>query len=729
MSLSYDASARTFTISTAASTYQMKVDAHGYLLHLYYGALATGDMSYLVTYADRSGMCGCPHDVADRTYSLDVLPQEFPFQGAGDMRSPLLLVRGEDGTFGCDLRYVSHEIRPGKYGLPGLPAVYAQDGDDAETLSITLADERLGLEVELLYGVMPAYDVITRAAVVTNRGVGRVTVEKLQSACLDFVSGDFDLITFDGRHAMERRPSRRPVMNGSMSVGSRRGMSSNQYNPLMVLCDRSATETAGRAWSMSFVYSGGFLAEAERDQYEQTRVQMGLDDDLFSYPLEPGEKIVAPEVIMSFSPAGIERISHNLHRVIRERVCRGPWRDSPRPVLINSWEACYFDFTGDRLVELAEKAASLGLDMLVMDDGWFGARSDDHRGLGDWKPNMAKLGGSVADLARRVNEVGLGFGIWVEPEMVNEDSDLFRAHPDWALAIPGKDPVLGRDQLVLDLSRADVRDNLFEQLCAVLDQGGIDYVKWDYNRSIVDVHSRVTSDQGKVLYDYMLGLYDLLERIVSRYPDLLIEGCSAGGGRFDAGMLHYTPQIWTSDNTDARNRLEIQYGTSFGYPCSAVGAHVSACPNEITGRTIPLGARGTVAMAGGAFGYELDLMELNDRACEIIRTQVATYRKVEHLVREGLFYRLSDPKDADVAAWEFVSEDGREALVCAVVTRVDGYGKAQYVVPRGLTSGATYRMVSNGSEFSADALMDMGMPLTVPAGPYENFMYRFERVD
>ena len=729
MSLSYDASARTFTISTAASTYQMKVDAHGYLLHLYYGALATGDMSYLVTYADRSGMCGCPHDVADRTYSLDVLPQEFPFQGAGDMRSPLLLVRGEDGTFGCDLRYVSHEIRPGKYGLTGLPAVYAQDGDDAETLSITLADERLGLEVELLYGVMPAYDVITRAAVVTNRGEGRVTVEKLQSACLDFVSGDFDLITFDGRHAMERRPSRRPVMNGSMSVGSRRGMSSNQYNPMMVLCDRPATETSGRAWSMSFVYSGGFLAEAERDQYEQTRVQMGLDDDLFSYPLEPGEKIVAPEVIMSFSPAGIERISHNLHRVIRERVCRGPWRDSPRPVLINSWEACYFDFTGDKLVALAKKAASLGLDMLVMDDGWFGARNDDHRGLGDWKPNMAKLGGSVADLARRVNEVGLGFGIWVEPEMVNEDSDLFRAHPDWALAIPGKAPVLGRDQLVLDLSRADVRDNLFEQLCAVLDQGGIDYVKWDYNRSIVDVHSRVTSDQGKVLYDYMLGLYDLLERIVSRYPDLLIEGCSAGGGRFDAGMLHYTPQIWTSDNTDARNRLEIQYGTSFGYPCSAVGAHVSACPNEITGRTIPLGARGTVAMAGGAFGYELDLMELNDRACEIIRTQVATYRKVEHLVREGLFYRLSDPKDADVAAWEFVSEDGREALVCAVVTRVDGYGKAQYVVPRGLTPGATYRMVSNGSEFSADALMDMGLPLTVPAGPYENFMYRFERVD
>ena len=730
MSLTYNASASTFTLSTERSTYQMKVDKYGYLLHLYYGARTEGDLSYLITYADRSGMCGCPHDVADRTYSLDVLPQEFPFQGEGDMRSPLLMVRGTDGTFGCDLRYKSHEIRPGKYDLPGLPAVYDEgEKDAAQTLSITLADERLGLEVELLYGVMPAYDVITRAAVVRNVGSGRLTVAKLQSACLDFVAGDFDVITFDGRHAMERRPSRRPVTNGSFSVGSRRGMSSNQYNPLMILCDRDATETAGRCWSMSFVYSGGFLAEAERDQFEQTRMQMGLASDLFSYPLEPGEKIVAPEVIMSFSAAGLEKISHNLHRCIRERVCRGPWRDSPRPVLINSWEACYFDFTGDKLVELAKKAAELGLDMLVMDDGWFGARNDDHRGLGDWQPNMEKLGGSVADLARRVNEVGLGFGIWVEPEMVNEDSDLFRAHPDWALAIPGKEPVLGRDQLVLDLSRTDVRDNLFEQLCAVLDQGGIEYVKWDYNRSIVDVHSRVATDQGKVLYDYMIGLYDLLERVRTRYPDLLIEGCSAGGGRFDAGMLYYTPQIWTSDNTDARNRLEIQYGTSFGYPCSAVGAHVSACPNEITGRTVPLGARGIVAMAGGAFGYELDLMDLPDRACEIIRTQVKTYRGIERLVREGLFYRLSAPKYSDVAAWEFVSEDGSEALVCAVVTRVDGYAKANYVVPRGLTPGATYRMVSNGLEFSADALMDMGLPLTVPNSPYENFMYRFERVD
>lgn len=730
MSLSYNEASRTLTIDTSGTTYQMRIDEHGYLLHSYYGSRAEGDLSYLITYCDRSGMCGCPHDVADRTFSLDVLPQEYPFQGSGDFRNPLVLVRDEDGTYGCDLRYRSHELRQGKYSLPGLPAVYSEDPDDgAETLSVTLADDLLGLEVELLYGVLPRLDVITRAAVIRNVGSRRLTVERAQTACLDLVAGDFDVLSFHGRHAMERRLDRHAVSHGTFSVGSSRGMSSCQYNPLMILCDHDATETSGRCWSMSFVYSGSFLAEVERDQFEQTRMQMGLDDRLFSYPLEPGERLVAPEVIMTYSACGLERVSHNLHRCIRRHVCRGPWRDAPRPILINSWEACYFDFTGDRLVQLAEKAASLGLDMLVMDDGWFGARCDDHRALGDWAPNVEKLGGTVADLVRRVNEKGLAFGIWVEPEMVNEDSDLFREHPDWALSVPGRDPVLGRDQLVLDLGRADVRDNLFDQLVSLLDGSGIEYVKWDYNRSIVDVHSRAASDQGKVLYDYVLGLYDLLERIRSRFPDLLIEGCSAGGSRFDAGMLHYTPQIWTSDNTDARNRMTIQYGTSFGYPCSAMGAHVSACPNEVTGRTVPLGARGTVAMAGGAFGYELDLLDLNDRACEIVRSQVATYRKVEHLVREGLYYRLSSPLVDDVCAWEFVSEDGSEALVCAVVIRVEGYGVANYVVPRGLTPGARYRNVSNGIEYSADALMDMGLPLSVPSTPYENFMYRFERVD
>ena len=479
---------------------------------------------------------------------------------------------------------------------------------------------------------------------------------------------------------------------------------------------------------MTFVYSGNFLAEVERDQFDQTRLRMGLSDSEFSYPLEPGESLVAPEVILTYSNKGVERISHNMHRCIRKHVCRGVWRDRPRPILLNSWEAAYFDFTGDSLVRLAEKGAELGIDMLVMDDGWFGNRCDDLRALGDWTVNTEKLGGTLAELVDRVHAVGLKFGIWVEPEMVSEDSDLYRAHPDWALAVPGKEPALGRDQLVLDLSRADVRENLFQQLSAILDQANIEYVKWDYNRSIIDVYSHAASDQGRVLYDYMLGLYELLERLVERYPNVLFEGCSSGGGRFDAGMMYYTPQIWTSDNTDADNRMTIQYGTSFCYPASTMGAHVSACPNEINGRDVPLTARGMVAMAGGGFGYELDLMELPPRACEIIKNQIEFYREIEPLVREGLLYRLTSPKD-DIYSWEYVSEDASHALVCAIVMKVEGYGEAEYVMPRGLTSGARYREIISGREYCADALMDSGLPLPVSCAPYASRMYRFERID
>lgn len=730
MSISFDDSTRVFTLSTRSTTYQMQADSYGFLLHLYYGARTDGYMAYLVTYADRSGMCGCPYDVHDRTYSLDVLPQEFPFQGAGDMRSPLLSVRDASGAFGCDLRYVGYEIRPGKYGLPGLPAVYSDDeADGAETLVVRLRDARLGLMVELLYGVMPELDVITRAARIKNEGAGRITIDRAQSACLDFVHGEFDVISFYGRHAMERMPDRHPVGHGSFSVGSRRGMSSNQYSPVLVLCDHTATESTGRAWGMNFVYSGGFEAQVTGEQFDQTRFQMGLSDDRFSYPLEPGEELVAPEVIMTYSDAGIERVSQNFHRCIRTRVCRGMWRDTPRPVLINSWEAFYFDFTGESLVKLAEKASKLGIEMLVMDDGWFSTRRDDLRALGDWTVNEGKLGGTLAELVERVNALGVKFGLWVEPEMVSEDSELYREHPDWVLAVPGKGPVLGRDQLVLDLSRPEVRENLFAQLCAVFDQANIEYVKWDYNRSIVDTYSRASNDQGKVLYDYMLGLYDLLDRLVARYPKVLFEGCSAGGGRFDAGMLYYMPQIWTSDNTDAINRLTIQYGTSFGFPASAMGAHVSACPNEINGRDVPISTRGIVAMQGGAFGYELDLLELPERACEHIREQVRRYHEIESIVREGLFFRLSSPKQDPVCAWEYVTEDGLRAVVSAVRLEVEGYGVANYVVPRGLTPGARYRELDSGVVYPADALMDMGFPLPVTLEANAAVMYRFERMD
>ena len=727
MAIKYDEQSRTFTLNTDNSTYQMQVDKYGYLIHLYYGQKTEGIADYLLLFADR-GYSGNPYDAGlDRTYSLDYLPQEFPVDGTGDFRSHLLSVRDKNGTFGCDLRYAGYEIEEGKYSLKGLPAVYSEDKkDDADTLKIRLKNDRTGVEVTLLYGVLPHLDIISRSVIVINKGRDKVYVEKLGTACLDFLYGDFDLITFYGRHTMERHPERTKLTHGSHVVGSRRGYSSHEYNPFMILCDSSATEYSGRCWSMQFVYSGGFRAEAEVDQYKQTRLVMGLSEEKFLYPLSSGESITAPEVIMSFSSKGLTRLSQNLHSVIREHVCRGKYKNKIRPVVFNSWEASFFDFTGESLLKLADEAKGFGADMLVVDDGWFGDRNDDLRALGDWKVNEKKLGMTLGDLVDKVNEKGLSFGIWFEPEMINEDSDLYREHPDYAMAIPGEKPVRGRNQLVLDFSRKEVVDNIYDQMCGILDQGNIEYVKWDCNRSISDVFSYTAEDQGKVLYDYIIGLYDLLERLTERYPDLLIEGCSGGGGRFDAGMLYYTPQIWCSDNTDAMDRIHIHYGTSFGYPISAIAAHVSACPNQQTGRTSSLKTRFVSAMTG-AFGYELDPAEIPEDESALIKDQIQLYKKYADLILNGDYYRLSDPDKENVAAWEYVSSDKSEVLLCAVLQENHGNEHAHYVVPKGLEPGAIYVDADSDKAFHSDALMDMGFPLPIAKSDGEAYIYCFKR--
>ena len=726
MPISFDSEHRTLTISTDKSTYQMMVDKYGYLMHLYYGAKSSGNMDWLLRFVDR-GLSANPYDSGtDRTYSLDFLPQEFPVQGTGDHRSPMLIIRDSDGTFGCDLRFRRYEIRKGKYSLTGLPAVYSDGEDDAETLSVILGNDRTGVEVELLYGVLPHLGIITRSTVIRNRGKGRITVEKLGSACLDFVAGDFDVITFHGRHTLEMQKERMRTPHGTLMLGSRRGYSSHQYNPFFILADHGTTETAGRCWSMQFVYSGGFRAEIEHDQYDQTRIQMGMADEKFSYPVEPGESLTAPEVIMTFSCDGLEKMSHNLHKCVKKHVCRGKYRDIPRPLLLNSWEACYFDFTGEKLLDLARKAKELGIEMLVLDDGWFGDRNDDLRALGDWYANEKKLAMTLGELVKKVSDIGIKFGIWTEPEMISEDSDLYREHPDWAMVIPGEKPVKGRNQLVLDFSRKEVVDAVFEMMCKVLDQGNIEYMKWDCNRSINDVYSYTASDQGKVMYDYMLGLYDMLERLTERYPDLLIEGCSGGGGRFDCGMLYYTPQIWGSDNSDAIDRLVIQYGLSFGYPACTVGAHVSACPNHQTGRVTPIKTRTAVALSG-TFGYELDPDKITDEEKAGIADGIALYRKYGDLVRSGLYYRLSDAGADRYSAWEFVSEDESEALIIMVIPENHGNAPTIYVTPQGLTSGAEYKDTESGTVYSADALMDAGFPAPVAEDDRESYMFHLVR--
>ena len=724
MAIIFDENNRLITLNTKNSTYQMKIDEYGFLLHLYYGKRTNGNMDYILVNLDR-GFSGNPYDAGDnRKYSLDALLQEFPCRGAGDFRSPVFEVRYEDGSFGCDLRYESHIIKDGKYGLSGLPAVYENsDMDKAQTLEITLSDKVSGIKVILYYGIIESLDIITRAA---NENKNNIYIEKLQSACLDFVSGNFDLITFYGRHAMERNIQRQSVGHGSYRIGSRRGTSSHQYNPLMILADSDANEDYGNCYAMSFVYSGGFLGEAEKDQYGQTRMQLGLMEEQFSYCLKSGESIIAPEVIMSYSDRGLAVLSQNLHKCIRENVCRGKYKNEVRPVLVNSWEASYFDIDKNSIVNLAKNAAELGVEMLVMDDGWFGKRDDDNSGLGDWFTNENKIGCSLKELVESVNNCGIKFGIWVEPEMVNEDSDLYRKHPDWAFAVPGKKPVRSRNQLVLDFSRKEVVDYIYDSITKVIESGNIEYIKWDMNRSIANVYSSEDKYQGNVYYDYVLGLYDFLERLNKNYPDILIEGCSGGGGRFDAGMLYYTPQIWCSDNTDAIDRTKIQYGTSFGYPVSAVGAHVSAVPNHQTGRSVSIDTRGVVAMSG-SFGYELDLGKVSEAEKNTIKEQIKTFKKEAELIHNGLYYRLSDPYKDPVAAWEFVSKDGDDVLVNVVCLKMHGNMQPLYVRFKGLNENVTYKDVKTGKIYPAEALMNIGMPFMPELGEYQSWQVELKR--
>ena len=720
MAITFNETTRIFTLTTAHTTYQMQADAQGYLLHLYYGARTAGEMDYLLNYGDR-GFSGNPNSAGnDRTYSLDALPQEYPSLGTGDFRNYALNIENADGSQCCNPVYITHEIAAGKYTLKGLPFVRAEE-NEAETLKIILEDPVTKVELHLLYGVLEKEDIITRSVIIKNAGKAPVTVKKAQSACLDFLHGDYDLIKFYGRHAMERNMERMPVSHESTRIGSRRGTSSHQYNPGVILAGKNTNEDSGSCYGMLFVYSGNFLVEAEKDQYDQTRIQMGLTDELFAYPLEAGAEFIAPEVILSYTNKGLSRLSQQYHHCIMNHICQGKYVHANRPVLINSWEAAYFDFTGDTIVELAKEAKALGIDMVVMDDGWFGKRNDDNSSLGDWYVNEEKLGGTLTKLIERVNVEGVKFGIWIEPEMVSEDSDLYREHPDWAITIPGRKPVRSRNQLVLDFSRKEVRDEIFKRICAVLDQGNVEYIKWDMNRSLADIYA------PNVTYDYVLGVYDFLEKLTNRYPDILIEGCSGGGGRFDAGMLYYTPQIWCSDNTDAINRTRIQYGTSFFYPVAAMGSHVSAVPNHQTGRVTSMHTRGVAAMSG-TFGYELNPALLNAKEKAEIRAQLAQYREYQELIREGDYYRLSNPFQDNFAAWMVVSDDRSKALVSVIRLTAEANPPAAYVTLKGMEEDAFYREKTTGKVYPGAALMEAGILLPAAVSEYEAYQIALERV-
>lgn len=708
-----------FSLHTKHSTYQMKVD-RDFLIHTYYGPyVGDSDMSYLARCIDR-GFSGNPDGITDKGYSLDTQLLEYPSYGTGDFRNDCLRVAYADGSQVTDLKYVSHEIKEGKYGLEGLPAMY-QGEENVQTLEVVLQDVYKKLEVILYYGVFENLDVITRACKIVNKGEDKVNLLRAYSMCLDFNNKDMDFVHFYGRHAMERIMERTPLHHGIQSVGSRRGFSSHQHNPFVVLCAHDAGEDHGNCYGASFVYSGNFAAEAEVTQADCTRMTMGIHDAQFQFELQPQESFTAPEVMLSFSSEGLGTLSRNYHKAIRYHICRGKYKTARRPILINNWEATYFNFNTEKLLDIVREAKKLGIEMLVMDDGWFGKREDDISGLGDWFVNEKKLGGKLKDLVDGVNEIGLKFGIWFEPEMISEDSDLYRAHPDWALKIPGRDPTRGRQQLVLDFSREDVRTYIFDRMCEILESSDIEYIKWDANRHLTDVWSALlpAERQGEVFHRFILGLYDFLEKITQRFPNVLFEGCSGGGGRFDAGMMYYHPQIWCSDDTDAVERLEIQYGTSFAYPVSTMGAHVSVCPNHQTGRSVSMKTRGVVAMSG-TFGYELDITKLSEEDKQTVKEQIEAFKKYYDLIQNGDYYRLTDDgRKSPFVAWEFVSADKKEALLNVVVLRTKANPILHTVYARGLEADMMYQVEGSQEKFSGAALMNGGYPIPVMGDDYQ----------
>ena len=712
------------TLHTKNTTYQMKVWDYNVLLHSYYGPRLTGgDLSYLLRRKDR-GFSPNPNEAgSDRTFSLDTFPQEYSTRGVGDFRLPSIELELPCGSRTADLRYVDSEVRRGKYTLEGLPAFYGSE-EEWETLCVTLTDAAAQVDVELLYGVLEEYDLITRAVRVVNRRDSAVRLCWCASLCLDFIRSDLDMITFNGAHVMERCPSRAPLRPGVQGVDSIRGASSHQHNPFAVLCDRDAAEEHGLCYGAMLVYSGNFQAMAEVDQFENSRLVMGIHPYQFGWTLEPGEAFTAPEAALVCSPSGFGQMSRQFHHAIRRNLIRDPWKDRRKPVLINHWEATEMYFTADRLVEIAQDAPGLGLELFVMDDGWFGARNDDNAGLGDWVVNEKKLPGGLGALVSRIKEMGMEFGIWIEPEMVNEDSDLYRAHPDWALNVPGRGSSRGRNQLVLDFSRQDVRDHIYGQIKAVLSSADISYVKWDMNRSLTEVWSAALPPQrqGEVYHRYVLGVYEFAERLRRDFPHILIEGCCGGGGRFDGGMLYYTPQIWCSDNTDAIDRLRIQYGTSFCYPVSTMGAHVSAVPNGVTGRVTPMETRGVVAMSG-TFGYEMDLSKCTQEEKETVRRQVAQFKEHYWLIQDGDYYRLSDPfQNGPYTAWEHVSSDKREALVSLVTGPFRGAPPFLALQVRGLDPSLRYQVNGEGG-WPGDVLMQVGIPLPILQGDYQALQF------
>ena len=709
MFIYYHEKTKTFHLQNEKISYVMCVLKSGELAQLYYGKRIHDkeDFGYLLEGAIRSHSA-YPEDGA-YGISPEHIKQEYPSFGYGDFRQGAIEVLQKNGSRLSRFRYRSHEILPGKPKLCGLPATYTEKDEEAQTLIITLEDPACGVCLELLYTLFSSEGIIARSARIINQGDAPVQVTRAMSLCLDLPDSEYEWIQFSGSWARERYPVMRRLETGTTQIESIRGNSSHQQNPFVILKRPNTDEAAGEAIGVSFVYSGNFRISAQVDPYRVTRIMAGINPTWFSWKLDPGDSFQTPEAVMVYTDQGLNRLSQIYHRLYRERLMRGLWKEKERPILINNWEATYFDFNEEKLLKIAAKAKECGVELFVLDDGWFGARRDDHAGLGDWVAAKELLPGGISGLSEKVEALGMKFGLWIEPEMVNPDSDLYREHPDWCLHVPERDPSLSRNQLVLDYSRPEVVDHIHGMISKILRESRISYIKWDMNRSITDCYSvaKDPENQGEIYHRYILGVYSLYERLISEFPEILFESCAGGGGRFDAGMLYYAPQAWTSDDTDAMERVKIQYGTSYAYPIVSMGSHVSAVPNHQVGRITPLKTRADVAYFG-TFGYELDLNRLSEEEQEQVREYTGFMKKYRRLIQFGTFYRLQSPFEHNESAWMVVSEDKKQAIAGFYRTLSRANSHFSKIRFQGLDPDFAYRV--NGKDlFYGDELMNSGL--------------------
>lgn len=726
MSIAYYEQDRFFHLKNEHFSYCMRVDDHGHLWHLYYGApIGLTGAEPLVNYQKHTSFWSV---LPGEPNSIDTVPLEYPGSGTADLR-PCALTTVDAGFDGVtDLRFDSYEILAGKPHIDGLPQVYLNEGEIAETLKITLKDSVKELYADLYYTLFGFSGALSRFTVIRNGGHSTVRLQKAMTATLSFGDKDFELIHLHGAWGREFELERTPLTKSVQTISSFRGSSSHTANPFAALVRPDTTEDSGEAYGMSIIYSSNFEIETETDTFDCVRVNIGINERGFEWTLNPGESFTTPEAIFVYSANGLTAMSQTYQKLYQNNLIRGYWRDRLRPVLLNSWEGVSFHFDGEKMRSMARASARMGVDLFVVDDGWFGLRDNDHCALGDWVPNEPKLGGTLGELVKYVNDLGMDFGLWFEPEMISEDSDLYRAHPGWAIKVPNRAASLGRHQMILDLTRADVREYIVSAVTGVLRSANIVYVKWDMNRNMSEIGSEQLPGErnGEFFHRYILGLYEVLERITTEFPHILFESCSGGGGRFDPGMAYYMPQNWTSDNTDAIARLHIQYGCSMVYPPSLMTCHVSKVPNGRTKRVVPFETRANVAMQG-SFGYEFDPSLLTDEQIELIHEEIKEYKQYADLVLHGRFYRLVSPFTTDACAFETVAEDKSVAIATYVFTAGVAMTSRRRLRLKGLDADAVYTETHSGQTYSGSFLMNAGILLPAQRFDFDSVRYIFER--